>query len=83
MSKDLKVENISDEQVKDHMINNAFNNQSVLDILQGMTLSAIVNFGHDLAKKNVNRSWENLTGAEIEDIKQDIVNQETIQSKSN
>jgi|TARA_R110000796_G_scaffold17572_2_gene53962 uncharacterized protein YvpB len=83
MSKDLKVENISDEQVKDHMINNAFNNQSVLDILQGMTLSAIVNFGHDLAKKNVNRSWENLTGAEIEDIKQEIVNQETIQSKSN
>tara|TARA_R100000935_G_C2838327_1_gene169485 strand:- start:2315 stop:2566 length:252 start_codon:yes stop_codon:yes gene_type:complete len=83
MSKDLKVENISDEQVKDHMITDAFNNQSVLDILQGMTLSAIVNFGHDLAKKNVNRSWENITGAEVEDIKQEMVNQAAIQSKSN
>jgi predicted Zn-dependent peptidase len=74
MSKDLKVENISDEQVKNHMIQDQFNNQSVLDILQGMTISAIVNFGRDLAKRNVERAWENLTGADIEEIKQEIVN---------
>jgi len=74
MSKDLKVENISDDQVKNHMIQDQFNNQSVLDILQGMTISAIVNFGHDLAKRNVERAWENLTGADIEEIKQEIVN---------
>jgi len=74
MSKDLKVENISDEQVKDHMIQDQFNNQSVLDILQGMTSSALVKFGHDLTKRNVERAWENLTGADIEEIKQEIVN---------
>ena len=75
MSNEIKKENITDEQVKDHMINNVFNSQSVLDLLQGMTLNAIVNFGHDLARKNVNRSWEKLTGAEIDDLKDQIVNQ--------
>lgn len=75
MSNEIKKENITDEQVKDHMINNVFSNQSVLDLLQGMTLGALVNFGHDLARKNVSRSWENLTGADIDDLKDQIVNQ--------
>ncbi len=82
MSNEIKKEDISDEQVKDYMINNVFNNHSVLDLLQGMTLNALVNFGHDLARKNVNRSWENLTGADIDDIKDQIVNQIKTNSKN-
>ena len=81
MSNEIKKE-ITDEQVKDYMINNVFNNHSVLDLLQGMTLNALVNFGHDLARKNVNRSWENLTGADIDDIKDQIVNQIKTNSKN-
>tara|TARA_R100001460_G_scaffold71089_1_gene111822 strand:+ start:164 stop:433 length:270 start_codon:yes stop_codon:yes gene_type:complete len=81
MSNEIKKE-ITDEQVKDYMINNVFNNHSVLDLLQGMTLNALVNFGHDLARKNVNRSWENLTGADIDDIKDQIVNQIKANSKN-
>ena len=75
MSNEIKKEKITDEQVKGYMIQNQFDNQSLLDILASMTTGMLAKFGHDLAKKNVNRSWENITDAEIDDLKDQIVNQ--------
>ena len=58
MSNEIKKQ-ISDEELKDHMVNNAFNNTSLLDILQGLTQGVLTRFALDLATNNVNRSWEN------------------------
>jgi len=72
MSNEIKKE-ISDEELKDHMINNAFNNTSLLDILQGLTQGVLTRFAANLATKNVNRSWENLTDADKEELKNNIL----------
>ena len=72
---EIKKEDISDEQVKGYMIQNQFDNQSLLDILAGMTTGMLAKFGHDLAVRNVNLNWGNMTGADIDDLKDQIVNQ--------
>jgi hypothetical protein len=72
MSNEIKKE-ITDEELKDHMINNAFNNTSLLDILQGLTQGVLTRFAIDLATKNINRSWENLTDADKEELKNNIL----------
>ena len=74
MSNEIKKQ-MSDEEVKDYMIQNQFDNLSILDILQGMTVGMITKFGHDFVVRNVNRSWENMTGSDIDDLKDQIVNQ--------
>lgn len=73
MSNEIKKQ-MSDEEVKDYMIQNQFDNLSILDILQGMTVGMITKFGHDFVVRNVNRSWENMTGSDIDDLKDQIVN---------
>jgi hypothetical protein len=71
MSNEIKKQ-ISDEELKDHMVNNAFSNTSLLDILQGLTQGVLTRFALDLATKNINRSWENLTDADKEELKNNI-----------
>jgi len=43
-----------------------------LDILQGLTQGVLTRFAANLATKNVNRSWENLTDADKEELKNNI-----------
>tara|TARA_R100001129_G_scaffold186229_1_gene177059 strand:+ start:1278 stop:1547 length:270 start_codon:yes stop_codon:yes gene_type:complete len=73
MSNEIKKQ-MSDEEVKEYMIQNQFDNLSILDILQGMTVGMITKFGHDFVVRNVHRSWENMTGSDIDDLKDQIVN---------
>ena len=73
MSNEIKKQ-MSDEEVKEYMIQNQFDNLSILDVLQGMTVGMITKFGHDFVVRNVNRSWENMTGSDIDDLKNQIVN---------
>ena len=71
----MKAEDITDEQVKERLIENTFNDQTVFDVFAYMKNSVYVNYAAQVAKEKVNNSWENITGSQIEEMKQQMVNQ--------
>ena len=71
----MKAEDITDEQVKERLIENTFNDQTVLEVFAYMKNSVYVNYAAQVAKEKVNNSWENITGSQIEEMKQQMVNQ--------
>ncbi len=71
----MKIEDITDEQVKERLIENTFNDQTVLEVFAYMKNSVYVNYAAQVAKEKVNNSWENITGSQIEEMKQQMVNQ--------
>lgn len=71
----MKIEDITDEQVKERLIENTFNNQTVLEVFAYMKNSVYVNYSAQVAKEKVNQTWENTTGSQIEQLKQQMVNQ--------
>jgi hypothetical protein len=71
----MKAEDITDDQVKERLIENTFNDQTVLDVFAYMKNSVYVNYAAQVAKEKVNKSWENITGSQIEEMKQQMVNQ--------
>lgn len=71
----MKTEDITDEQVREQLIENTFNDQTVLDVFAYMKNSVYVNYAAQVAKEKVNNSWENITGSQIEEMKQQMVNQ--------
>tara|TARA_R110000803_G_scaffold25769_1_gene61507 strand:+ start:2777 stop:3028 length:252 start_codon:yes stop_codon:yes gene_type:complete len=71
----MKIEDITDEQVKERLIENTFNDQTVLEVFAYMKNSVYVNYAAQVAKEKVNKTWENITGSQIEELKQKMVNQ--------
>jgi len=71
----MKTEDITDEQVKERLIENTFNDQTVLEVFAYMKNSVYVNYAAQVAKEKVNKIWENTTGSQIEELKQQMVNQ--------
>jgi len=71
----MKTEDITDEQVKERLIENTFNDQTVLEVFAYMKNSVYVNYAAQVAKEKVNKIWENTTGSQIEEMKQQMVNQ--------
>tara|TARA_R110001599_G_scaffold121331_2_gene292883 strand:+ start:261 stop:506 length:246 start_codon:yes stop_codon:yes gene_type:complete len=71
----MKAEDITDEQVKERLIENTFNDQTVLEVFAYMKNSVYVNYAAQVAKEKVNKIWENTTGSKIEELKQQMVNQ--------
>tara|TARA_B110000285_G_scaffold225656_1_gene284234 strand:+ start:1173 stop:1424 length:252 start_codon:yes stop_codon:yes gene_type:complete len=71
----MKTEDITDEQVKERLIENTFNDQTVLEVFAYMKNSVYVNYAAQVAKEKVNKTWENITGSQIEELKQKMVNQ--------
>ena len=71
----MKPEDITDEQVKERLIENTFNDQTVLEVFAYMKNSVYVNYAAQVAKEKVNKIWENTTGSKIEELKQQMVNQ--------
>ena len=74
-TKIMKAEDITDEQVKERLIENTFNDQTVLEVFAYMKNSVYVNYAAQVAKEKVNKTWENTTGSKIEELKQQMVNQ--------
>mgnify|MGYP003121560711 FL=1 len=71
----MKSEDITDEQVKERLIENMFNDQTVLEVFAYMKNSVYVNYAAQVAKEKVNKTWENTTDSEIDELKQQMVNQ--------
>ena len=71
----MKAEDITDEQVKERLIENTFNDQTVLEVFAYMKNSVYVNYAAQVAKEKVNKIWEDTTGSKIEELKQQMVNQ--------
>lgn len=71
----MKIEDITDEQVKERLIENTFNDQTVLEVFAYMKNSVYVNYAAQVAKEKVNKTWENITGSQIEELKQQMVSQ--------
>ena len=71
----MKIEDITDEQVKERLIENTFNDQTVLEVFAYMKNSVYVNYAAQVAKEKVNKIWEDTTGSKIEELKQQMVNQ--------
>ena len=71
----MTAEDITDEQVREQLIETTFNDQTVFDVFSYMKNSVYVNYAAQVAKEKVNNSWENITGSQIEEMKQQMVNQ--------
>lgn len=69
----MKPEDITDDQVKDHLIERTFNQQSVLDVFASMSTNTYIHYAHQVAKEKVNNTWENITGSQIDELKAQMV----------
>lgn len=65
----MKPEDITDDQLKDRLIENMFNQQPVLDVLASMSTNTYINYAHQVAKEKVAKTWENITGSQIDELK--------------
>ena len=65
----MKAEDITDEQLQDRLIENTFNQQSVLDVFASMSTNTYVNYAHQVERDNVAKNWENITGSQIDELK--------------
>ncbi len=65
----MKPEDITDEQLQDRLIENTFNKQSVLDVFASMSNNTYINYAHQVARDTVARTWENITGSQIDELK--------------
>ena len=65
----MKPEDITDDQLKDRLIENTFNTQPVLDVFASMSTNTYINYAHQVAKEKVAKSWENITGSQIDELK--------------
>jgi len=69
----MKPEDITDEQVKEALIEKTFNQQSVLDVFASLSTNAYIHYAHQVAKEKVNNTWENITGSQIDELKAQMV----------
>lgn len=69
----MKSEDITDEQVKEALIERTFNQQSVLDVFASLSTNAYIHYAHQVAKEKVNNTWENITGSQIDELKAQMV----------
>ena len=65
----MKPENITDEQLRERLIENTFNQQSVLDVFASMSTNTYVNYAHQVARDKVAKTWEDITGSQIDELK--------------
>lgn len=77
----MKPEDITDDQVKDHLIENTFNQQSVLDVFASVSTNAYIHYAHQVAKEKVNNTWENITGSQIDELKTQMVAEANAEKK--
>ena len=68
----MKPEDITDEQLQDRLIENTFNKQSVLDVFASMSTNTYINYTHQVAKDQVAKTWENITGSQIDELKKQM-----------
>jgi len=69
----MKPEDITDDQLKDRLIENTFNQQSVLDVFASMSTSTYINYAHQVAKQKVAKTWENITAFQVHELKAQMV----------
>jgi hypothetical protein len=69
----MKPEDITDEQVKEALLERTFNQQSVLDVFASLSTNAYIHYAHQVAKEKVNNTWENITGSQIDELKAQMV----------
>ncbi len=69
----MKPEDITDDQLKDRLIENMFNQQPVLDVLASMSTNTYINYAHQVAKEKVAKTWETITGSQIDELKAQMV----------
>lgn len=68
----MKPEGITDEQLQDRMIEDTFNKQTVFSVFAQMPNSVYVNYAHQVARDTVARTWENITGSQIDELKKQM-----------
>lgn len=69
----MKPEDITDDQLKDRLIETTFNQQSVLDVFASMSTSTYIDYALKVAKEKVAKTWENITGSQIDELKAQMV----------
>ena len=72
----MKPEDITDEQLKTRMIESTFHAQKVMDVFASMSNSAFIDFSHRVAKEKVDKMWETITGAKIDELKAQMAAEE-------
>lgn len=77
----MKPEDITDEQLQDRLIENTFNQQSVLDVFASVSTNAYIHYAHQVAKEKVNNTWENITGSQIDELKTQMVAEANAEKK--
>ena len=77
----MKPEDITDDQLKARLIENTFNQQSVLDVFASMSTNTYINYAHQVAKEKVIKSWENITGSQIDELKAQMVAKANVEEK--
>lgn len=68
----MKAEDITDDELKDHLIETTFNQQTVLDVFASISTNAYVNYAHRVAQDKVAKTWENITGSQIDELKKQM-----------
>lgn len=77
----MKPEDITDDQLKDRLIENMFNTQSVLDVFASMSTNTYINYAHQVAKERVTKTWENITGSQIDGLKAQMASELSAEEK--
>ena len=72
----MKAEDISDDQLKDRLIETTFNQQTVLDVFASISTNAYVNYAHRVAQDKVAKQWETITGSQIDELKAQMAAEE-------
>lgn len=72
----MKPEDITDDQLKDRLIENMFNTQSVLDVFASISTNTYINYAHRVAQDKVAKKWETITGSQIDELKAQMAAEE-------
>ena len=65
----MKPEDITDEQLKERLIETTFNQQTVLDVFASISTNTYINYAHRVAQDKVAKTWETITGSQIDELK--------------
>ena len=72
----MKPEDITDDELKERMIEDTFNKQTVFSVFAGMPNNIYINYAHQVAKNAVDKTWETITGSQIDELKAQMAAEE-------
>ena len=77
----MKPEDITDEQVKEKLIEVTFSKMTAFEVFASLSTSAFIDYAHRVARDRVLKEWENATGSQIDEWKSQMAAEANTEEK--